>query len=78
MHRGVAPAGHLGGTQAALAGDEHAVGPHEYRLQQPMLVDAGGEPIDIAQVAAVALANTDLVDGKRIWLMGSDNILVTA
>src|SRR5262245_33210010 len=34
-------------------------------LQQPDLGDAGGEGGDVAEVAAVALADDDLADGER-------------
>src|SRR5262245_1258269 len=35
------------------------------RLQQPDFGDAGGEGLDVAEIAAVALAGDDAVDGER-------------
>src|SRR6516162_307386 len=59
------PAEQFDGPQAALASDEMPVERDRNRLQQPDLSDAGGELSDVAEVAAVALADDNAVDGKR-------------
>ena len=59
------PAKPLDGTQTALASDEMPVERNRDGLQQADLGDAGGKALDIAHIAAVALADDDVGDRYR-------------
>lgn len=58
----------MSGTKPALASDQLAIRAHDDRLQESKVGDAGGELVDIAQVAAVPVADSDF--GNRSILQG--------
>ena len=69
IHHGdgdVGPAEQTGGGEAAVPRDESVIGPDHDGLQQAELGHAGSEAGDVAHVLAVALADDDGVDRKRL------------
>ena len=54
----------LHASEATLTGNEFAVWSDDDRMQQPDLGNAGGKLVDVAQVAAVALADLNISDRR--------------
>jgi len=71
VDRDRAPAKRAAGCEAALSGNQAAVGGNDDGMKEAHVADAGGERGDVAEVTASTGANTDRSDRTRGYSGGT-------